>query len=101
MTIDLDIFDRFAAGYLDAARDLLTPLEIDYLPFSAKLLTLECGMRFLTDHLNGDVYFRIHREDHNLDRCRTQFKMVHDMEARFEEMARIVEAYRQTPSRAP
>ncbi len=94
VTIDLDIFERFVAGYLDAARDFLVPLEIDYLPFSARLMTLECGIRFLTDHLNGDLYFRIQRENHNLDRCRTQFKMVQDMEARFEEMVRIVEQYR-------
>jgi len=51
-------------------------------------------MRFLADHLNGDVYFRIHRENHNLDRCRTQFKMIEDMEAKFEQMARIIEKYR-------
>jgi Ser/Thr protein kinase RdoA (MazF antagonist) len=93
VTIDLGIFEHFAAGYLDATRDSLTPLEIDYLPFSARLMTLECGMRFLTDHLNGDLYFRIQRENHNLDRCRTQFKMVQDMEARSEEMIRIVEQY--------
>jgi Ser/Thr protein kinase RdoA (MazF antagonist) len=94
VTIDLDIFDRFVAGYVDAAREFLTPLEIDYLPFSAKLMTFECGMRFLTDHLNGDVYFRIYRQNHNLDRCRTQFKMVQDIEARFEAMVRIVENHR-------
>jgi Ser/Thr protein kinase RdoA (MazF antagonist) len=90
VTIDLDILDRFAGGYLDAARDFLTPLEIDYLPFSARLMTLECGMRFLTDYLNGDVYFRIDRLNHNLDRSRTQFKMVRDMEERFDEMVSIV-----------
>jgi len=95
VTIDLDIFDRFAAGYLDAAYDFLTPLEIEYLPFSARLMTLECGMRFLTDHLNGDVYFRTHRPNHNLDRCRTQFRMVRDMEAHFDEMVRIVQTHQQ------
>ena len=93
VTMDLDIFGRFVAGYLDATRGFLTPLEIDYLAFSAKLMTLECGMRFLTDHLNGDLYFRIQRENHNLDRCRTQFKMVREIEARFEEMVRIVEQH--------
>ena len=90
----LEIFDCFARGYLDAARDFLTPTEVDHMPFSAKLMTFECGMRFLTDHLNGDVYFRIHRENHNLDRCRTQFKMVEDMEAKFDQMVRIVGKYR-------
>ncbi|MFQ6001040.1 MAG: mucin desulfatase, partial [Anaerolineae bacterium] len=91
---DLEIFDRFAHGYLDAARDFLTSTEVDYLAFSAKLMTFECGMRFLTDHLNGDIYFKIHRANHNLDRCRTQFKMVRDMEEKFDQMVRIVEKYR-------
>ncbi|MCP4536801.1 MAG: aminoglycoside phosphotransferase family protein [Chloroflexi bacterium] len=92
--IDLDVFDRFASGYLDAARDFLTSTEVANLSFSAKLMTLECGMRFLTDHLNGDVYFKIHRENHNLDRCRTQFKMVRDIEIKFEQMEGIVARYR-------
>jgi Ser/Thr protein kinase RdoA (MazF antagonist) len=92
--IDLDIFDRFASGYLDVARDFLTPTEVAHLAFSAKLMTFECGIRFLTDHLNGDVYFKIHRENHNLDRCRTQFKMVRDMENKFERMEEIVARYR-------
>jgi hypothetical protein len=92
--IDLELFDRFAHGYLDAARDFLTPIEVDYLPFSAKLMTFECGMRFLADHLSGDVYFRIHRENHNLDRCRTQFKMVRDMEEKFDQMVGIIGKYR-------
>lgn len=90
---DLTIFDRFAHGYLKVARDFLTPTEIEYLPFSAKLMTFECGMRFLTDHLSGDVYYKIHRENHNLYRCRTQFKMVADMEEKFEQMVQIVTKY--------
>jgi hypothetical protein len=97
VTIDLDIFERFTTGYLDAARDFLTPLEIDHLPFSAQLMTMECGMRFLTDHLNGDLYFRTLRPNHNLDRCRTQFKMVQDMEARFDDMLNIVASHRSSP----
>jgi hypothetical protein len=92
--IDLEIFDRLAHGYLDVARDFLTPIEVDYLPFSAKLMTFECGVRFLADHLNGDVYFKTHRENHNLDRCRTQFKMVRDMEEKFDQMVRVVGEYR-------
>lgn len=92
--IGLETFDRLTRGYLDAARDFLTPTELDYLVFSAKLMTFECGIRFLTDHLDGDVYFKIHRENHNLDRCRTQFKMVRDMEDKFNQMVRIVEKYR-------
>jgi len=94
VTVNLDVFDRLVAGYLNAAGEFLTPAEIETLPFSAKVMTLECGMRFLTDHLNGDLYFRIHRPDHNLDRCRTQFKMVRDMEAKLGAMKRIVERHR-------
>jgi len=94
VTVDLGVFEHFTAGYLDAARGFLIPLEIDYLPFSARLMTFECGRRFLTDYLDGDIYFRIHRPDHNLDRSRTQFKMVHDMEARYDQLVSIVESHR-------
>ncbi|MEN6560286.1 MAG: aminoglycoside phosphotransferase family protein [Acidobacteriota bacterium] len=90
---DLGMFDRLAAGYLDAARDFLAPAEAELLAFSAKLLTLECGIRFLTDHLQGDVYFKISREDHNLDRARTQFKMVAEMESRMGAMESVVRKY--------
>ncbi len=90
---DIGLFDRLAAGYLDAVRGFLTPAETGLLAFSAKLLTLECGIRFLADHLNGDVYFKIHREGHNLDRCRTQFKMVAEMERQMEAMKAVVHRY--------
>ncbi|RPI55500.1 MAG: aminoglycoside phosphotransferase family protein, partial [Chloroflexi bacterium] len=66
---DLAVFEHLVAGYLDAARDFLTQQEIDHIPFAARLMTLECGMRFLADYLAGDVYFKIHRPAHNLDRC--------------------------------
>ncbi len=91
---DLGVFEHLAHGYLDAARGFLTPREADYLPFSARIMTLECGVRFLADYLDGDVYFKTHRDSHNLDRCRTQFKMVADMEGSFDQMRRIVELYR-------
>ena len=90
---DLAYFEAFIKEFLLAAGDSITPRERELLPFSALLLTLECGMRFLTDHLNGDTYFRIHRENHNLDRCRTQFKLVADMEKKMEQMAAIVAKY--------
>jgi len=93
ITVDLDIFEQLTAGYLDAAGEFLTTAEIETLAFSARLMTLECGMRFLTDHLDGDLYFRIHRPDHNLDRCRTQFKLVRDMEDKVAAMERIVERH--------
>ena len=71
----------------------MTARECELLAFSAQLLTLECGMRFLTDYLNGDTYFRIHREHHNLDRCRTQLKLVADIEEKLPTMQAIVAKY--------
>lgn len=87
---NLDTFEKYAQGYLAATRDALTPREKEYLAFSARLMTLECGMRFLADHLSGDIYFRTHRENHNLERCRTQFKLVAEMEENFDQMQEII-----------
>lgn len=92
--MDLHLFEEFTRGFLEAAGDFLTPTELDYLHLSAKIITFECGMRFLTDFLNGDTYFKVHREGHNLDRARTQFKMVRDMEIKFDSMYEIVNRYR-------
>ena len=89
--MDIDLYERFTRGFLETAGASLTKTELDHLAFSAKLMTYECGMRFLTDHLNGDVYFKIQRPNHNLDRSRTQQKLVEDMEAKMEEMKSIVE----------
>ncbi len=86
----LEVFQHYTQGYLEAVGDSLTPAEIDHLPFSAHLMTLECGMRFLTDHLEGDTYFRTTRAGQNLDRCRTQFKLVQEMKGLTIEMDRIV-----------
>ena len=69
---------------------MLTEEELALLPFSAKLMTMECGIRFLTDYLQGDTYFKIHRPGHNLDRCRTQMKLVADMETKSREMMDIL-----------
>lgn len=91
--MDLEMFDRLAAGYLAAARDFLLPIEIEHLAFSARLMTFEQCMRFLADHLAGDVYYKIHRPDHNLDRCRTQLKMIQDMERQGEQMEAIIRKY--------
>ena len=88
---DLDIFRSFTKGYLEEAKDALCTEEIRLLPFSVKLMTLECGMRFLADYLNGDTYFATHREGQNLDRARTQFKLVWDIEQKEDEMKKIVE----------
>lgn len=92
ISIDLNLYEKYVNGFLSTAGRSLNKTEIEYLPFSAKLLTFECGMRFLTDYLDGDVYFGTAYPEHNLDRCRTQFKLVADMEAKFEEMKKITEA---------
>ncbi len=88
--MDIGLFAAYAKGYLAAAGDSLTETEIRYLPFSAKLMSLECGIRFLTDYLDGDVYFKTKSPDHNLIRCRTQFKLVADMEEKMDEMKKII-----------
>jgi len=90
---DLTYFEAYTKAFLEEVGDTLTAKERELLPLSALLMTLECGMRFLADHINGDTYFRIHRENHNLDRCRTQFKLVADMEKKMEQMAAIVAKY--------
>ena len=92
--LDLGLFAVYTEAFLSEARDVLTDAEIAYLPWGAKLMTLECGIRFLTDYLVGDVYFHIAREGHNLDRCRTQCKLVSDMEEHWDELNAIVAQYR-------
>ena len=93
MYCDLELFDAFTRGFLEELSGSITPKEIELLPFSARLMTYECGIRFLADYLNGDTYFKIHRPAHNLDRCRTQFKLVADMEKKAEQMNDIVKKY--------
>lgn len=88
--LDLSLFEAFAKGYLEGCDGSLTDKEVEMLPMGAKLMTFECGLRFLADFLEGDVYFKIHRDNHNLDRARTQFKLVADMEKKWDEMAAIV-----------
>ena len=88
--MDIKMFDALVRGYIESAGESLSPKEIELLAFSGKLITYEIGLRFLADHLNGDVYFKIHRENHNLDRARVQFKLVQSMEEQEEEMNEIV-----------
>ena len=88
--MSLDLFRTYATGYLTACPGL-TDLEKKMMPMGAKMMTLECGVRFLTDYLDGDHYFKVHRENHNLDRCRTQFKLVADMEKKWAEMNAVIE----------
>ena len=89
VTMSLDLFRTFTRGFLKACPGL-TEEERKALPLGAMTMTLECGVRFLTDYLDGDHYFGIKYPDHNLDRCRTQFKLVADMESKWDEMMKIV-----------
>ena len=93
VNFDIELYEAYTRGFLEGAKGSLTAAELEYLPWGARLMTLECGIRFLTDYLDGDHYFRIHYADQNLDRCRTQFKLVKDMEEQFAEMAAVVAKY--------
>ena len=93
VSCDLGLFEIYTKGFVEGCGKSLTQKEIRMLPVGAKLMTLECGMRFLADYLQGDIYYKIHRPEHNLDRARTQFKLVADMERKWDRMARIVEKY--------
>ena len=90
---DIDLYDIYVKGYLEMAKDVLTPAEIESLPWGARLMTLECGMRFLADFLQGDVYFKTAYPEHNLVRARTQFRLVKEMEEQFDEMNAILKKY--------
>ena len=89
----MDLFEAYVKGYLEAVAQTVTPVEVRSLAQGALVITYEQGIRFLGDHLNGDVYFKIHRENQNLDRARTQFKLVKEMEERMDEMQAIVDKY--------
>lgn len=90
---DLELFDIYVRGYLEVTANILTEAELESLVWGSKLMTLECGIRFLTDYLDGDIYFKISHENHNLDRARTQFKLVHEIEQNFYKMFEIVKKY--------
>ncbi len=90
---DLEKYKSFAEGFLGEVGECLTKREVELLPESVLIMTYECGIRFLADYLNGDVYFKIHRENHNLDRARTQLKLVADMESKLDEMHSIAESF--------
>lgn len=86
------MFEALVRGYLATADDVLNEAEKQHLAFSGKLISFEIGIRFLADFLTGDVYFKVHRDGHNLDRCRTQFKLVESIETQEEKMNRLVES---------
>jgi hypothetical protein len=92
VTMQMPMFEALLRGYLTFAGGFLTPAEKQWLAFSGKLITFEIGLRFLTDFLGGDTYFKVHRNGHNLDRCRTQFKLVESMEMQEESMNELIES---------
>lgn len=93
VSLSLELFESYTRGFLEGCGGKLTPAEVRMLPMGAKLMTLECGMRFLADYLQGDVYFHTAYPEHNLDRCRTQLALAADMERKWEAMGAIVEKY--------
>ena len=94
VSMSLDLYRTYTEGFLSACGDSLTEEELRMLPTGAKMMTLECGLRFLTDYLKGDTYFKTHREGQNLDRARTQMTLVADMEAKMPQMEKIIQEVR-------
>lgn len=94
VSFDLHLYEVYTKGFIEGCGGALTEKELDMLPMGAIMMTFECGMRFLTDYLEGDHYFKIHRQGHNLDRCRTQFKLVQEMEEKLPQMQAVVNKYR-------
>jgi hypothetical protein len=90
VNMEFPLFEALARGYLSTAGGFLTPAEKESLAFSGKLITFEIGIRFLTDYLSGDTYFKVHRDGHNLDRCRAQFKLVQSIEFQEDRMAELI-----------
>jgi len=93
VNFDINLYELYVKGFIEGAKGGLTEGELEMLPIGAMMMTFECGMRFLADYLSGDTYFKIHREGHNLDRARNQFKLVSDMEKQLPQMRAIVKKY--------
>ncbi len=94
MHFDLELYEMYVKGYLEETKDVLTEAEVQSLAWGARIITLECGIRFLTDYLQGDTYFKTEYPEHNLVRARTQFKLVAEMEQQFDRMEEIIRKYR-------
>ena len=92
VTMQFPMFEALVRGYLASAAEFLTPAEKQHLAFAGKLITFEIGIRFLSDFLAGDTYYKVQRDGHNLDRCRTQFKLVASIEQQETKMHKLVEA---------
>ena len=93
VNVNLDIFRAYTRGYMEAAKSFLTPLEISLLPYGGRLLTYMQAVRFLTDYINGDTYYKIHSPKHNLIRTKAQFKLLQSLEANAAEMDGFMESY--------
>ena len=93
VNFSMELFEIYTKGFLQAAGEAFTPLEKQTLPWGAKLMTMECGMRFLSDYLEGDHYFHINYEQQNLNRARTQFKLTSGMEENWDAMQKVIEKY--------
>lgn len=93
VNFSLELYDLYTKGFLEGADGSLSELEVSLFPEGAKMMTLECGIRFLTDYLKGDVYFKTAYDDHNLVRTRTQFKLVSDMETQWDDMKAVAKKY--------
>lgn len=91
--VSLELFEAFTKGFLEALDGSLTKTEMEHLAWGAKIITMEIGSRFLADYLNGDIYFKIHKENHNLDRARCQIALAKSMEEKFDKMNDIVKKY--------
>ena len=89
---DINLFKAYAEGYCGAVKESITDKEAELLPYGAYLMTIECGMRFLADYLAGDTYFATKYPQHNLVRCRTQFRLAKEMQEQFEEMGKVIKA---------
>lgn len=88
--VRMPVFKALVDGYLSSTRDFLNPVELANLAFSARLITMEVATRFLTDHLEGDLYFKVQREGHNLERCRAQLRLLECLEAKSRSMEKVV-----------
>jgi len=92
VVVDIGMFEALARGYIETLGGVMTDDERAQLAFSAQLITFETGIRFLTDYLQGDIYFKTHREGQNIDRCRTQFKMAREFEKNMKRMTEYVDS---------
>jgi Ser/Thr protein kinase RdoA (MazF antagonist) len=93
VNVNMDIFKAYTRGYMETAKTFLTPLEISLLPFGGRLLTYMQTVRFLTDYINGDTYYKIHHPEHNLQRTKAQFKLLQSLEEHAEEMDEFMKTW--------